>query len=269
VVDLFRATRRTGSSLQVRTFCLSFSLSSPSSLEQVHAPLQLPAALLANFTSFINNTNRAHYAALANSLDTHVGRVVDALIARGLWNNTLFVLSSDNGGPVYLSNNTDSALDGSGNNWPLRGGKVSNWEGGVRVNAFVSGGFVPEARRGTVEQGLTAIEDWCVSEMACHGTRRDFCRSVSPAHVFSTLCRYATFCALAGVDPTDTRAAAAGLPPIDSLNLWPLLSGANPTSPRTEVILGWSGTGVLEASYVQVSCFALVLPQVERRCILV
>ena len=50
--------------------------------------------------------------------------------------------------------------------------------------------------------------------------------------------RYATFCALAGVDPSDSRAALAGLPPIDSLNLWPLVSGANATSPRTEVVLG-------------------------------
>ena len=40
------------------------------------------------------------------------------------------------------------------------------------------------------------------------------------------------------MDPTDERAAAAGLPPIDSLDQWPFLSGANKTSPRTEVWLG-------------------------------
>ena len=50
------------------------------------------------------------------------------------------------------------------NNWPLKGGKLSNWEGGTRVNAFVSGGFLPAARRGTVEPGFTAIEDWCVRQ---------------------------------------------------------------------------------------------------------
>lgn len=219
---------------------------------QVHAPLEVPAALLANFTSFINNTNRAHYAALAHSLDTFVGNVVDALVETGLWENTLLVFSSDNGGPVYLSADTDSALDGSGNNWPLRGGKVSNWEGGVRVNAFVSGGFVPEARRGTIEPGFAAIEDWCV---CCLVWATGVSLNGQP------YCRYATFCALAGVDPTDTRAAAAGLPPIDSLNLWPLISGANPTSPRSEVVLGWSGTGLLEESYVQV-WVSLSLPRV-------
>lgn len=33
-------------------------------------------------------------------------------------------------------------------------------QGGVRVNAYASGGFIPAARRGTVETGFTAIEDW-------------------------------------------------------------------------------------------------------------
>ena len=45
---------------------------------------------------------------------------------------------------------------------------------------------------------------------------------------------YSTFCNLAGLDPTDTRAAKAGLLPIDSLNMWPLISGENTTSPRYE-----------------------------------
>ncbi len=52
--------------------------------------------------------------------------------------------------------------------------------------------------------------------------------------------RYATLAELAGANATDARAAAAGLPPIDSLSLWTLLS--DPTapgaaSPRTEVPL--------------------------------
>lgn len=43
---------------------------------------------------------------------------------------------------------------------------------------------------------------------------------------------------LAGVDPTDHRAAAAGLPPIDSVSVWPLISGTNATSPRHELAIG-------------------------------
>ena len=45
--------------------------------------------------------------------------------------------------------------------------------------------------------------------------------------------RYATFAALGGVSSADPRAEAAGLPPPDSLNLWPYLSGAVDSSPRT------------------------------------
>ena len=42
--------------------------------------------------------------------------------------------------------------------------------------------------------------------------------------------RYSTYAAIAGVDPTDHLAAGAGLPPIDSINQWPLISGVNGTS---------------------------------------
>ena len=53
---------------------------------------------------------------------------------------------------------------------------------------------------------------------------------------------YSTYAGLAGVDATDHRAAAAGLPPVDGVDMWPLLSGARATSPRTEVQIGDSST---------------------------
>ena len=46
-----------------------------------------------------------------------------------------------------------------------------------------------------------------------------------------------TLCALAGVDPHDERAAAAGLPPVDGLNQWDYLSGQRQESPRTRAHL--------------------------------
>lgn len=57
-----------------------------------------------------------------------------------MWENSLVVFHSDNGGEIIFK-----GICG-GNNWPLRGGKFSNFEGGIRVNAFVSGGWVPTAR---------------------------------------------------------------------------------------------------------------------------
>ena len=45
---------------------------------------------------------------------------------------------------------------------------------------------------------------------------------------------YATFCGLAGVDPFDARAQERGLPPVDSLDLWPVISGSEKISPRKD-----------------------------------
>lgn len=48
---------------------------------------------------------------------------------------------------------------------------------------------------------------------------------------------YATFCSIAGVNPFDEVAADAGLPVIDSINMWPLISGQVTESPRTDVMI--------------------------------
>ena len=184
----------------------------------VHQPYEAPRAYVDKF-AFVDVPARRLYAAQVNYLDDQVGRVVAALHAAGLWDNLLFVFCSDNGGPLYFSGNLFSppALEDieGGNNWPLRGGKGSNTEGGVRVPAFVAGGFLPAASRGAALGGFVASEDW-----------------------------YPTFCGLAGVDPADERAAAAGLPPVDGFDVWPMLSGANASTPRTLHFLG-SAAGVV------------------------
>lgn len=163
----------------------------------VHTPLQVPDSYLQKF-SFIDNHDRQYYHAMVNYLDDVVGELVSALKNRGMWDNLLFVTSSDNGGPEYPG--------GGANNYPLRGGKLTDWQGGIRVNAFVSGGFLPDKMRGQKTEGYIHLADW-----------------------------YGTFCGIAGVDPVDKKAAAANLPPVDSLDMWPLISGENPTSPRTDI----------------------------------
>merc|ERR1719454_1494604 len=93
-------------------------------------------------------------------LDEAVGELVKALRGKGMWDNTLLVFVSDNGGPIYEP--------GAANNHPLRGGKLSDWEGGVRTNAFLSGGYVPPERRGSRFSGVISIADWysTLSEIA-------------------------------------------------------------------------------------------------------
>lgn len=115
----------------------------------VHGPLQVPDAQLAKF-AFIDDETRQTYHSMVNWIDGAIGRVVDVVKDKEMYDNMFIIFSSDNGGPI----------GGGANNYPMRGGKFSNWEGGIRVAAFVSGGIVPAARRGTIETGLVAGWDW-------------------------------------------------------------------------------------------------------------
>ena len=69
------------------------------------------------------------YAAMVRSLDRSVGRIVEKLEAEGLSENTIIVLSSDNGGAGYLGLPEVNA--------PYRGWKITLFEGGIRVPMFV------------------------------------------------------------------------------------------------------------------------------------
>ena len=82
--------------------------------------------------------------------------VSHALTIEYRYENTLIVLT-DNGGPIYFGGS------GGANNFPLKGGKTSNWEGGIRVNGMMFGGAVPEKMRG---KNLT---DWALYGI---GTKR-------------------------------------------------------------------------------------------------
>eukprot|EP01052_Picozoa_sp_SAG31_P047993 SAG31_NODE_9844_length_1221_cov_1.350267_1_plen_234_part_00 len=92
------------------------------------------------------------------------------------------------------------------------GGKQTNFEGGVRVAAFVGGGFLPAHARGKTLTGYIHACDW-----------------------------YPTICLLAGgVDCHEEKTAGVlhgGIPPVDGFNMYPYLVGSTPASPRTEIML--------------------------------
>jgi len=69
------------------------------------------------------------YAAMTRALDRSVGRILDALDAEGMAENTVVVFTSDNGGAGYIGI--------PGVNAPYRGWKLTNFEGGIRVPMFV------------------------------------------------------------------------------------------------------------------------------------
>ena len=69
------------------------------------------------------------YAAMVRALDRSVERIMEALEAEGLADNTVVVFTSDNGGPGYIG------IDDV--NSPYRGWKITMFEGGIRVPMFV------------------------------------------------------------------------------------------------------------------------------------
>lgn len=91
-----------------------------------HSPLQAPLGAVAEYAD-INDLNRRTYAAMVSEMDSGIGRVLSALDEEGLDDDTLVMFMSDNGGSTRLG----------ASNGALRGGKVTTWEGGIRVPAVL------------------------------------------------------------------------------------------------------------------------------------
>ena len=148
----------------------------------------------------VRRQSSIHKAAAVTALDTGVGKVVEALKAAGLYDNSVIVFTTDNGG------------NGNGaSNFPLRAGKESLYEGGIRGVGWVHSPLL--CRRGLTSKRMMFITDW-----------------------FSTLL------SVAGLESL--------VPPnLDSFNVWSSIS-KNSGSARKEIILNldqdnfwglWSG----------------------------
>ncbi|MGE3310110.1 MAG: sulfatase-like hydrolase/transferase [Limisphaerales bacterium] len=100
----------------------------------VHTPLQGKPNLIEKYRAKAatvgGGQTNATYAAMIESLDDAVGRILEAIMQSGIADRTLIVFSSDNGGLVLGKNPPTS-------NAPLRSGKGSPYEGGHRVPLIV------------------------------------------------------------------------------------------------------------------------------------
>ncbi|KAI8424447.1 hypothetical protein MSG28_002935 [Choristoneura fumiferana] len=100
----------------------------------------------------IESQQRRILAAMIKKLDDSVGDIVKSLYKKGILNNTIIVFTSDNGG--MPSEHTTNY----GSNWPLRGTKMSPFEGGVRVVGLLwKANLNPVSR---LWNGYMHISDW-------------------------------------------------------------------------------------------------------------
>lgn len=83
--------------------------------------------------------NDPKYAAMAKSMDENIGRILDALHAKGLDDNTVIIFTSDNGGLAT------KATPGPTSVLPLRAGKGWCYEGGIRVPLIIRAPGVSKA----------------------------------------------------------------------------------------------------------------------------
>ena len=67
--------------------------------QSVHGPLQAPQSFINLYPASLDKSRRT-YAGMVSALDAAVGRLEDIYTKAGLWNDTVLVFTTDNGGPL-------------------------------------------------------------------------------------------------------------------------------------------------------------------------
>ncbi|TFH26194.1 MAG: sulfatase [Bacteroidia bacterium] len=88
-----------------------------------HTPFQAPKSYCDRF-SHVKDLNKRVYFAMIAALDDAIGEIIEQVKESGIEENTLVFFCSDNGGATYT---------GATDNGDLKGGKMTNFEGGLNV----------------------------------------------------------------------------------------------------------------------------------------
>jgi arylsulfatase A-like enzyme len=141
----------------------------------VHAPHQAPAEYLKPYSDKLKG-ERLKYAGMLAAMDEAVGQIVEAVEKAGVRKDTLFVFSSDNGGPE------PGVVT---NNGKFRAGKGTLYEGGVRVAAFATWD-------GHIKAGSTITEplhmvDWYPTLLKVCGAKAEQKLAVDGLDIMPTL----------------------------------------------------------------------------------
>jgi arylsulfatase A-like enzyme len=181
--------------------------------QAVHIPIDAPEAYKRLYAGKSDAMQR--YGGFVSQMDTKIGEFVAALDETGQRKNTLIVFTSDNGGTTSLGNpydgNTPPLKEAVSSNLPLRAGKGTPYEGGVRVAAFANWPGTLAPRKVT-----------------------------APLHAADWM---PTLTKLAGWKPSAP-------PKFDGMDVWPVLTGeVEKPSPRTIYIPMQGGATVLDGEW--------------------
>lgn len=204
--------------------------------QTLHIPLQEPpepiyAELCRNVTGGTVAINRTVLCSMAARLDAAIGNIELLLKKYNIWNNTVVWVYSDNGGMTEWSNQFPSSVS---SNFPLRGGKTTVFEGGVRSMSFVFGGAIPDSARGTSRPDLLHAVD------------------ILP-----------TVAALAGADVSALEKQ------LDGVNAWGAITGNGPSVNRTELPLNIAINQDLVRTGGDIPCFGSHCHQINYTALIV
>lgn len=152
-----------------------------------HTPFQVTRKYYDRFPH-IDDENKRVYYAMISAMDDAIGSIMDKVKKERLEENTIVFFLSDNGGATYTNATT---------NHPLKGGKMSDFEGGLNVPFLMKW-------KGQIPEGIT------------------YSKPVSSLDVFVTAAE------IAGIPlPNDRK--------YDGVNLVPFLTGENIGKPHEAI----------------------------------
>lgn len=167
-----------------------------------HAPYQAPKEYEDRYPNIKDPTRRT-YAGMVTAMDDSIARVLAALKQKDMLANTIVVFSSDNGGPLSaeIASGTGGSAAGlvmPASNLPLRAGKSTLYEGGVRTPTLISWpGHIPAGQ--IINEPLHMV-DWFPTLVGQAGGKVD------------------------------------GDKPLDGKDLWPLLT-TKAASPHSDILI--------------------------------
>lgn len=129
----------------------------------VHLPIYEEEEKWHEMNAHVKDDDRRAFLAAASHLDDAIGQIINAVENSVALENTIVIFTSDNGG-VHWAHKGHAYPDpdppmakGFSSNAPLRAGKITAYEGGMRVPAFVTWVGKLEPRKMTARMHVT---DW-------------------------------------------------------------------------------------------------------------